>query len=78
MSGTAYLSLLIHQTNQPVLQRMWLVASSMGGQNAAAPPPGDRWLVLLFVMGSPVLAQQWNELICLERSSIPAIGAPCG
>ena len=57
-----HLSLLIHQMNQLVLQRMWRLVwcSPPGGESRAAPPPGDRRLGPLFVMSYPVLAQQWR------------------
>ena len=58
MSVYVHLSLLIHQMNQPVPQRMWRFAwcPSLGGANSAAPPPADRCLGPLFVVAYPVLA----------------------
>jgi len=67
MSVYVHLSLLIHQMNQSAPRRMWRFAwcPSPGGATSAAPPPGDRWLGPLFVVGYPVLAQQWDELFCV-------------
>jgi hypothetical protein len=62
MSVYVHLSLLIHQMNQSVPQRVFrfVLCPSPGGANSAAPPPGDRWRVLLFGVGCPMLAPSSN------------------